>query len=61
MAAFPEADKFLEQARKNPSPMLQQRHREVRETITQFFDDESRVDEALREFKRDWKPTDPVN
>ena len=58
--AFPELDRLLEKACENPSLKLQQIHRERRETILKFFEDAD-LDEALRNFMKNWKPTGPVN
>lgn len=52
-------DQFLEKARKNPSPVLTERHQETRETIERLLDEQD-LGDALTRFLRSWKPKGPV-
>jgi hypothetical protein len=51
-------DQFLEQSRKNPSPLLHARYQEARDTVEKLLREE-KVDAAL-EFLKNWNPPGPI-
>jgi hypothetical protein len=56
---FPEIDELAQHARANPSPVLEGRHRDARETIERLLAEQNPGD-ALMQFLREWKPQGPI-